>query len=204
MSDDTTTEAIDSKRAEREADARRDAKIEQLERTLADEREHSARLRSSVNELNFQREILEKSYSKQLEDARTRASAAEERTKEQQLRIEELDGARQDAITLLTEAQAEIDRLSNQRQLQNGQTGAHSHQSASRSNRPASIVDSNDELSAEGTINTLLDDAKWVRDREPDEEARMKAQAEAQAAEEAAQEDMISPDLVFTAKAADN
>jgi len=204
MSDETTSEAIDSKREEREANARRDAKIEQLERTLADEREHVARLRSSVNEVNFQKEILEKSYSKQLEDARARASSAEERTEELKLRIEELDGARQDAITLLTEAQAEIDRLSNRPKQHDSHTPVRGNPLTNRSNWPANVVETDDELSAEGTINTLLDDARWVRDKEPDEEARMKAQAEAQEAEEAAHEDMISPDLVFTAKAADN
>lgn len=204
MTDEPTTEAIDPKRAAREAEARRDAKIEQLERTLADEREHSASLRSSVNELKFQMEILEKSYSKQLEDARARAKTSEERAAEQQHRIAELDSARQDAITLLTEAQAEIDRLSNQRKNRDGQLQARANPLTNRSHWPANVVDADDELSAEGTINTLLDDARWVRDKEPDEEARMKAQAEAQAAEEAAQEDMISPDLVFTAKSADN
>jgi hypothetical protein len=197
MSDDTTRDTIDSKRAAREAEARHDARIEQLERTLADEREHSASLRSSVNELRFQIEILEKSYAKQLEDARARADAADQRADEQQVRIAELDGARQDAIQLLTEAKTEIDRLSN-RQKQRNDPGT------GRSDWSARVVDEDGEIADEGTINTLLDDARWVRDSEPDEEARRKAHAEAQAAEEAAHEDMISPDLVFTGKAADN
>jgi chromosome segregation ATPase len=195
MSEEPTNDAIESKRAAREAEARSDAKIEQLERTLADEREHSASLRSSVNELRFQIEILEKSYSKQLEDARLRADAAEQRADEQQIRVAELDGARQDAIQLLTEAKAEIDRLSSQREQRNDPAVA-------PKGRPE--VREDDVLSDEGTINTLLDDAKWVRDKAPDEEARLKAEAEAKAAEDAAHEDMISPDLVFTAKAADN
>jgi hypothetical protein len=197
MSDDTTRDAIDSKHAAREAEARRDARIEQLERTLADEREHSASLRSSVNELRFQMDILEKSYAKQLEDARARADAADQRADDQQARIAELDGARQDAIQLLTEAKAEIDRLSN-RQKQRNEPGA------GRSDWPARVVDEDDEIADEGTINTLLDDARWVRDREPDEAAKQRAEAEARAAEAAAQEEMISPDLVFTSRAADN
>lgn len=197
MSDDTTKDTIDSKRAARETEARRHAQIEQLERTLADEREHSASLRSSVNELKFQMEILEKSYSKQLEDARARADAADQRADGQQARLAELDAARQDAIQLLTEAKAEIDRLSN-RQKQR------SDPSAGRSDCSASVVDEADELSDESTINMLLDDTKWVRDREPDEAAKHQAEAEARAAEEADQKEMISPDLVFTARAADN
>lgn len=197
MSDDTTQDAIESRRAAREAEARRDAKIEQLERALADERGHSAALRSSVNELQFQMEILEKSYSKQLEDARARADAAEKRVDEQQVRVAELDGARQDAIQLLTEAKAEIDRLSNRRK-------PGSAQPTGRNDSLADAVGADDEYSEEGTINTLLDDAKWVRDKEPDDDARLKAETEARAAEEAAQEEMISPDLVFTARAADN
>jgi dTMP kinase len=197
MSDDSTKDAMDSKHGAREPEAHRDAEIEQLERRLADEREHSAGLRSSVNELRFQMEILEKSYSKQLEDARSRADAAEKRADEQRIRVADLDTARQDAIQLLSEAKAEIDRLSSLRKRSNDQP-------ATRNDRPVGVLDEDDELSAEGTINTLLDDAKWVRDKEPGEEARLTADAEARAAEEAAQEEMISPDLVFTARTADN
>jgi chromosome segregation ATPase len=176
------------------AESERAAKIEQLERTLADEREHSASLRSQVNELRFQSEILEKSYSKQLEDARQRAVDAEANAEELKARVAQLNSAREDAIALLTEAKAEIDRLSSHRnQLV--------QQAATQGSR---YTDAADEQTADGTINTLLDDAKWVRDKKPDEDAPLQAEAEARAAEKAAAEEMISPELVFTAKSADS
>jgi hypothetical protein len=202
MSDETSKELSEPGRAAREAEARRDARIEQLERTLADEREHAANLRSQVNELRFQMEILDKSYSKQLQDARARADAAEKRADGQQVRVAELDGARKDAIDLLTEANAEIERLSKQRQSRSQSNTPGNAEAAPRSAWPANVV-VDDLPFDESTINTLLDDAKWVRDKAPDEEARLKAEAEARASE-TEHEDMISPDLVFTAKAADN
>ena len=85
-------------------------KIEQLERVIAEEREHSAALRESANELRFKLEILEKSYAKQLEDAKQRAESAERRNDENGARLAELDAAREDAIELLADARTELDR----------------------------------------------------------------------------------------------
>ena len=55
----------------------RDATIARLERELADERQVSITLRETSEQARFQLQILEKSYSKQLTDARTRADTAE-------------------------------------------------------------------------------------------------------------------------------
>jgi chromosome segregation ATPase len=197
MSNDDPGKTSDDGRAGARAIAERDAKIEQLERSIAEEREHTANLRSTVNELRFQAEILEKSYSNQLKVAREQSEAAEKKSNEQLSRIAELDSARKDAITLLTDAKAEIDRLTTERNQLNRHL-------ASRDGWQVEDSSEDDELSAEGTINTLLDDAKWVRDKQPDAAAVAKAEAEARAAEEALAEEMISPDLVFTAKAADS
>lgn len=197
MSNDDPGKSSDDGRASAGAIAERDAKIEQLERSIAEEREHTANLRSTVNELRFQAEILEKSYSNQLKVARERSEAAEKKSNDQLIRIAELDSARKDAIALLTDAKAEIDRLTTERNQLNRQL-------ASRDGWRVEDLTEDDELSDEGTINTLLDDAKWVRDKQPDAAAAAKAEAEARAAEEAQAEEMISPDLVFTAKAADS
>lgn len=198
MSDDPDNKASDAEGLKSESRPDRDATIEQLERAVASEREHSASLRSTVNELKFQAEILEKSYSKQLEDARARAEASDDKIKEQLVRITELDGAREDAIELLTDAKAEIDRLEAERdQLR--------RKLAAMEGTPIEEFDVDDDYSGEdGTINALMNDAKWRREHKLDEKERSKAEAEARAAEEASQEEMISPDVVFTAKAADS
>jgi hypothetical protein len=160
-------------------------------------------------------EILDKSYAKQLDDARQRAEAAEQNADRHRLRVVELDQAREDAIALLTEAKAEIDRLATERNRLNRQVptrdgwpiGADATTAAADATAAAADTSADAaaaaELYAEGTINTLLDDAKWVRDKAPDEQALLKGEADARAAEQAAQEEMISPDLVFTARAAD-
>ena len=54
----------------------RDAAVERLERAVAEERQHATILRKTVEELRFKARILEKSYAKQLEDARLRESIA--------------------------------------------------------------------------------------------------------------------------------
>jgi DNA repair exonuclease SbcCD ATPase subunit len=190
MRDDRQPNSADLPGNAIKAESEQAAKIDLLERTLADEREHSASLRSQVNEFRFQIEILEKSYSKQLEDARQRAVDAEANAEELKARVAQLNSAREDAIALLTEAKAEIDRLSSY----NNQLDRHA------ATRDGLHIDGADEQTADGTINTLLDDAKWARDKKPDEDDRLRAEAEARAAEKAAAEEMISPELVFTAE----
>jgi len=178
------------------APARRDEAVERLKRAVAEEREHSAALRSSVDDLRFKTEILERSYSKQLEDARLRAETAERRYEEQGARIAELDAAREDAIALLTETKAELDRLTTERnQLRRQLASKDGWQTGAAS-------DDGDFSGEEGTINTLLDDAKWIREREPTEEEKARAEAAAREAEAPAEE-MISPDVVLAARKKD-
>jgi len=197
MGTDSSEHPVDAERDDSAAIAERDAKVEQLERAIEEEREHSASLRSTVNELRFQAEILEKSYSKQLEDARVRAEAAEHIADEQRARVAELDSAREDAIELLTDAKAEIDRLESDRNKLRRQLAS---EDGWQIDDPAGTDDS----AEGGTINALMNDAKWVREKAPSAEEQSKADAETRAAEEAVEEEMISPELVLSAKAADS
>jgi DNA repair exonuclease SbcCD ATPase subunit len=171
-------------------DAGQDAEIERLERAIAEEREHSAALRSQVDELRFKAEILERSYGKQLEDARRSAETAEQALAEQRTRNAELDAARQDAIELLTETKAEIDRLTRERDQMRRQL-------ASRDGWGVDPGAPAEGESEGGTINTLMDDASWLRKRRPIDEERARAEAARAAAEEQVGE-MISPEVVFT------
>lgn len=197
MSTDSPEISVDADRDEVAANADLQATVERLERAIEDERQHSASLRSTVNELRFQAEILEKSYSKQLADARQTAEAAQSNVGEHLDRITELESERDAAIQMLADAKAKYDRLDAARNQV--------HQQLSSSGpSPIAAKNKSVELEAEeGTINTLMNDAKWVGEKAPSDEEGSKAETEARAAEEAAEEEMISPDLVFTTKAAD-
>jgi hypothetical protein len=191
MSDDTEPTA---KLKAPETDLR-DARIVELERLVAEEREHSAELRRSGDELKFQMDILERSYSKQLKDAREIADSAERSREELAVRVAELDQAREDSIELLAETRTEIDRLTAERdQLR--------RQLASRDGWEADPADADFAVDPdEGTINTLLDDDSWLRRKDPEREklAQEEAAREAAAEDELAR-DMIDPALVFSGR----
>lgn len=132
-------------------------KIEQLERSVAEEREHSAALRETVNELRFKLEILEKSYAKQLKDAQQRFEAAEHRNDEQGTRLAELDAARADAIELLADAQTELDRLTTERDQLKRQVAARDGWAVEPGGDGVDFADDG------GTINALMNDSVWSR-----------------------------------------
>jgi DNA repair exonuclease SbcCD ATPase subunit len=173
-----------------------DSAIARLEREVAEERENSARLLSEVRELKFKSEILERSYAKQLQDARLRAESAEKALNDQRTRNAELDALRNDAIELLSDTQAEIDRLTKERnQLHRQLTSRDGYQ-------VEGAEDEAGENDGGGTINTLLNDAGWLKRKKPGEEAKARAEAEAaaRAAEEAAAGNMLDPDTYISAK----
>jgi len=76
----------------------RDARIVQLEEDLEAERANAADLRKTIDEQRFRNEILEQSYSKQLEDARARAAKAEAGLEAANARVRELETER-DTLT---------------------------------------------------------------------------------------------------------
>lgn len=174
------------------ASAANEAKLVELERAVADERKHSAELRGTVNELRFKLEILEKSYAKQLEDAKRRFETAEQTTDIQRSRIAELDAARQDAIALLTETRVELDRLTAERDQLRRELAAGDGSEVDPS------ADKRDGSGAEGTINTLMNDAAWARaaaPRSPDRDDR----AAAEAVDDEPAGELLAPELVLTA-----
>lgn len=203
MSDDDRNEAIDTEHSAQEAEhgaqvaeVERDAEIDRLNRAVAEERQHAAELRRTVDELRFKMDILERSYSKQLDDARLRAETAEQKTNEHGVRLAELDGARNDAIELLTETKAELDRLNKERdQLR--------RQLASRDGwNVEGAADDVDVDDGEGTINGLLNDDKWLARAESEHQKQIRERASVQADEESSTEDMLAPEAVLTRKSA--
>lgn len=175
---------------------RQDARIERLERALADEREHSADLRRTADELRFKNEILEKSYSKQLEDARLLVESAEQSRAGLAARVAELDAARLDAIELLGEAKTEIDRLTAERSQRRRRQAS---PSGSAGDQVAEDVDFDPD---ECSIDELMDDDSWLRQAGPGEDAGGDDVAAGPADADEAAGDMIDPDLVFDRGAA--
>ena len=173
--------------------AQQESEIARLTRELAEEREHSARLLGEIKELKFRYEILERSYGKQLDDARQRAVSAEKALSDQHTRNAELDTLRDDAIQLLSDTKAEIDQLTSERnQLQ--------RQLAARGDFPVEKVGADPVDDGGCTINTLMNDSSWLKRQKPADEAKLKAEAERRKAEEEHAGDMLSPDTYLAAK----
>ncbi|HEX6998628.1 MAG TPA: hypothetical protein VF322_10815 [Gammaproteobacteria bacterium] len=169
----------------------RDAATERLERALDEERKRSAALRETVEKLRFQADVLEKSYSKQLADARERAQAAEQQVAALEARLAALDTSPEDAIQLLAETRRQLDLVTAERDRL--------RRELARAGRvppaPGAPVDAHDEV-PDGTINRLMADPAWLREQKGAQPARLDA-AVASAPDEPS-EVMLAPELVFT------
>ena len=166
---------------EPDAPDERDKTIERLERELAEEAEHTAGLRKTVDELRFQAQTLETSYAKQLEDARSCIEKAEKAAEAEKARLAEVEKERDDALQAVEEAKGRIERLSAGADLM-----------ASMNAAPAVEVRNDGE---ETSIDAILADASVAPDSEKEEQ-----QEPPPAESEEPAEDMLSPDLVFAAK----
>jgi chromosome segregation ATPase len=177
----------------------RDATIERLERGLAEERQHAATLRGTVEDLRFKMGILEKSYAKQLADARLRAETAERGLAEEKARLSGIDGNHENTLKLLTETRAQLANVLAERDWQRKQLaqGSRRAQEAPVPNHNAADSGKAAVSQGEGTINSLMADLSVPRERPSarPEVARLGAQARDEG--QAPAEEMISPDLVF-------
>ncbi|HEY7670965.1 MAG TPA: hypothetical protein VIC71_02025 [Gammaproteobacteria bacterium] len=184
------------------------AEIERLEQALAEERQHAATLRATVEDLRFKATILEKSYAKQLADARARAEAAERGLAEEKARLTGIDTNHENTLKLLTETRGQLAQVVAERDLLRKQLGAGSggHGSStasttsSRRTEPVAAYHQHPPAPApdnELTINTLMADlSKVVEERR----AGAGRPQHEKPADEPPAEDMLSADLVFPKK----
>ena len=103
---------------------------------------------------------------------------------------------RNDAIELLNDTKTEIDRLTKERnQLHRQLTSKSGYTVEGAEDEPG-------ENDGGGTINTLLNDAGWLKRKKPGQEAQAKADAEAaaKATEEVGAGNMLDPDTYIKAK----
>lgn len=179
-------------RAERRAPDERDDTIARLEHDLAQERENAAASSKTAEDLRFQMQVLERSYAKQLADAREQSADMERELADQKAAFAVLDQECQEALQLLTQARAELERLTAPR---NGPPRPPQPRDA-HGPEPAAVPRRFAPLQSEGTINELIADASWAEARRASAEEEAATGAEAPLDVEPPN-DMIAPDLVF-------
>lgn len=178
----------------------RDAIIERLERAIAQEREHSATLRKDLEERRFKTEILEKSYCKQLEDARNRGETAERELEEKTAEMAALEAEHTEALRLLDQARGELERNPANRGLSPRALAA-----MDRVQNPADTMDDTSTGTCDGsqTINLLMMDSTPADDGPVLGRGQDHTEEPVSADDDAGAEELVAPDLVFTAEGDD-
>jgi uncharacterized coiled-coil protein SlyX len=201
----------------------RDASIERLEHELAEQRALATRLRESLDAATFKAEILEKSYAKQLGEARDKRAATEAELAEKDQILANLGGGHEhtlrelnDALTVIKVLKKERDQLRKQiaqggfrqpsatkaRALLGADHDARGAIDAPGADNRAGTIDTSDDDTSGGTsggtINALIENDGWA-EKKPNIGSGQ-ATAQVRPEPEAPQEEMLAPDLVFTAK----
>ena len=186
----------------------REARIEQLERELGEQRELAKTLRESLDAATFKIEILEKSYAKQLAAARDKLAATDSDLKGKEEILANLGGGHEhslrelnDALTVIKVLKTERDQL--RKQIAQGGFRPRSETKArallgSDDNSRGGAHDAEKDDTSGGTINSLIANAGWG-EKKPGVGAGQ-ATAQVDAGPQQPHEEMLSPDLVFTAK----
>lgn len=175
----------------------RNAAIKRLETALAEERQNATLLREASDQLRFKADVLEKSYAKQLADARLKTAAAEKALADHQAKIAAFGEGREETMRLLTEARAELEKVKLDRDQLKRQ---HARGPNNFDRSPLARRDA-DATATEGTINQLMANADWAKEAKP----RVPGSASVETkTEPAAPEIMLAPELVFTKKDKDD
>lgn len=162
-------------------------RLEQLEHALDEERQNAETLRNTVTDLRFQVETLEKTYAKQLTDARERYEAAEAELADRQARLDRLERTNEATAQSLTETRAELGRVEADRNL------LREALAASDADEVAAVRQKYSEAryhAGLATIDELMDETGWAPRTAP-------ADAAASPEQDSPAEEMIPPDLVF-------
>jgi len=173
----------------------REATIERMTRELAEQRAAAQSLRAELDAAAFKADILEKSYAKQLAEARDKRAATEVELQEKDEILAGLGDGHEHTLRELADAVAVIKVLKTERdQLRKQLAQGGLRRATDRAPRaPVAIDDTSD-----GTINGLIANAGWADKKASAATGQATARVEPQP--EAPQIEMLSPDLVFTAK----
>ncbi len=194
------------------------ATIERLQRELEEQRNAAKALRESLDAVTFQKEILEKSYAKQLAEARDKRAAIEIELAEKDQILSGLGGGHEhtlrelsDALTVIKVLKKERDQLRKQI-AQGGSFRQRSEITKARAllgdegrgmppapdgNAGDSTIAASADDTSDGTINAMIANAGWA-EKKPNLGSGQ-ATAQVGSEPEAPQEEMLAPDLVFTA-----
>jgi hypothetical protein len=170
----------------------RDARIEHLEQALAEEQQRSAELQGETNELKFRTEVLDKSYAKQLQDARQRAEQTEQSLTACRARLSELDELQGQAAKSIADTRSELECVTAERdRLRRALDPQYSPRSGT--GRGSALAASVESIS----IDDMLEDALWVRERD-----RLAREGSGLAGQAVAPSDptigeMLAPDLML-------
>ena len=186
----------------------RDEKIAQLERTLTQERQNAATLRATADDLRFKLDILEKSYAKQLADAREGRETAERELAAAKTRAAELGTGGEDTQKLLENTRAELARVSAERddfrsrlarneKREPWRTASKHDDPAPRDRTMSNTAEHDDPATHDRTltIDDMLATSSWRIERRGAGEGHLNAQVRD---EPEAPVEMIDPGLVFT------
>lgn len=184
-----------TERIEADGPNERDETIARLERDLEAERDNAAELRKKIDEQYFRIEVLEQSYSKQLDDTRARAEKAEAALEAEQAHASELEILR-DTLTLERDAaRKELDQMTRRERMGLSLATSAAPADGFSIGRPAG-----DGADREVSIDEMLAEVSVVDSRDQADGRPAfngPSAAEATADDEPAHEDMLSPDLVF-------
>jgi hypothetical protein len=171
----------------------RDATIARLERAVADERQNAATLREANDALTFKLQILEKSYAKQLADARAKMETAQKALAGHESRLAELGSGGEDTLRALGETRAELNRLKADYSLlkEQAKRGGGGY---GKGRGAADPVDGSD---GSQTINALITSAALApsRDRAASSDSNQNQRVRV---DDSPVGDMVAPDLIFT------
>lgn len=155
------------------------ASLEEIENAVAGERDKSAALQRTIDDLKFRMGMLEKGYTKQLEDARHAADRAQRSLAERDAELADVGARYEAAAEALDKARGELERVTRQRDRLQRQIDGY----------PESDDEDDADL-PEGTINRLLAVASRPRRR------AVPSAAEDDAAP-AGTDDMLAPELML-------
>jgi uncharacterized coiled-coil protein SlyX len=188
-----------SQTAQSGADAR-DETIERLERELSEQRDAAKGLRESLDAATFKVEILEKSYAKQLTEARDKRAALEVELQEKDQILANLGGGHEHTLRELSDALTVIKVLKGERDQLRKQIakGGFRQPSERPSRAPLAVQTSDIDDTSGGTINSLIANAGWAEKKPGVGTGQATAQVGPEP--EAPHVEMLAPDLVFTAK----
>ena len=198
----------DGSQTERSGPESRVDTIERLESELEDQRATNVILQQELDATKFKTDTLEKSYAKQLAELRAKLASAQSELEEKEEILSGLGGPHEHTLRELNDALSVIKVLKKQLDQLRKHKAQEKAQASSFRQRPdvtkARALLGDDahglpgEDTSDGTINALIANASW-ENKKPGVGTGA-ATATVDPVPEATRTEMLSPDLVFTAR----